>query len=290
MLPDAATLHSIHARMQAVVRAVRLPFRNQAWRGLNGNRAGTGIGSSIDFQDHRPYLPGDDPRYIDWQAYARSGHYTLKLYREEVSPSVDLVLDGSASMFLGEAKAVRTLELFYFTIASALQGGGSLRCYLVNGDSVTLLANEAILAGDLGEAGQARSAATSGGALLRVPWRTASLRVWVTDGLFPGAPALHPLVHAKGRGVLLSPWCKAEADPEWEGNLDMIDCEANTLRKQRVEPGVLLRYREAYARHFLLWQEEARRMGIAYARVPSEGEFVAAMLAEALPNGAVELA
>ena len=290
MIPDTATLNAIHARMQTVVRTVRLPFRNHAWRGLNGNRAGSGIGSSIDFQDHRPYLPGDDPRYIDWQAYARSGHYTLKLYREEVSPSVDVVLDSSASMFLTEPKAARTVELFYFSVVSALQSGGSLRCYLVNGDNVETLSNEIVLSGKLSIADDRNGGTGSSSALLRVPWRPASLRVWITDGLFPGAPALHPMVHSKGRGVLLSPWCETETNPAWDGNLDMIDCESRSLRKQRVEFATLQRYRDAYQRHFTLWQEEARRLGIAYARVPAAGRFIDAMMAEALPAGAAELA
>ena len=112
--------------------AVRLPLRNRTWRGEGGNWQGAGIGSSIDFQDHRPYLPGDDPRYIDWQAYARTGHYSMKLYREEVSPRVDVALDVSESMLFDDAKRERcagTVSLF--SAESALQAGSSLRCHAV---------------------------------------------------------------------------------------------------------------------------------------------------------------
>ncbi|MGA0333468.1 MAG: DUF58 domain-containing protein, partial [Kiritimatiellia bacterium] len=72
---------------------LRLCLGERNWQGTQGNWAGAGVGSSIDFQDHRPYLPGDDPRYIDWAAYARSGQTIMKLYREEVRPVVDLVVD-----------------------------------------------------------------------------------------------------------------------------------------------------------------------------------------------------
>ena len=75
------------------------------WSGTAGNVLGRGTGSSIDFQDHRQYVPGDDPRHINWQAYARTGHYSMKLYREEVTPRIDLVYDVSGSMFLDTAKA-----------------------------------------------------------------------------------------------------------------------------------------------------------------------------------------
>src|SRR5882724_4802165 len=76
----------------------RLPFGRRAWRGGQGNWLGAGVGSSIDFQDHRAYMPGDDPRYIHWAAYARTGQLTMKLYRAEVSPLVDVAVDVSASM------------------------------------------------------------------------------------------------------------------------------------------------------------------------------------------------
>src|ERR1700733_11860114 len=107
--PDRETVRGIHARMKGAAQRLRLPFRSRTWRGHSGNWLGAGIGSSIDFQDHRPYLPGDDPRYIDWQAYARTGNYTMKLYREEVSPLVDLVLDVTPSMFFEERKGLRAL-------------------------------------------------------------------------------------------------------------------------------------------------------------------------------------
>src|SRR5690625_6847234 len=119
----------------AAVAAGRLRLRpaGKIWHGQTGNWAGAGIGSSIDFQDHRPYVPGDDPRYINWQAFARSGHYTMKLYREEVSPQIDLLLDTSASMFFEPEKQQRAWELFFFCRDSALQSGAALRTFLSSG-------------------------------------------------------------------------------------------------------------------------------------------------------------
>src|SRR6516225_4349935 len=68
------------------------------------NRAGSVLGaragSSLEFRDHRAYEPGDDLRHVDWNAYARSDQLSVKLYREEVSPHLDVLIDGSASMTL----------------------------------------------------------------------------------------------------------------------------------------------------------------------------------------------
>jgi uncharacterized protein (DUF58 family) len=55
-------------------------------------------GVSIDFTEYRPYSPGDDPRGIDWNVYARSDRHYLKKYRGETNTEVYLVVDASASM------------------------------------------------------------------------------------------------------------------------------------------------------------------------------------------------
>src|SRR5215211_1157838 len=70
---------------------------------LAGLQMGQRAGSSLEFKDHRDYQPGDDPRRIDWNAFARSDKLIVKLFREEISPHLDIVLDGSRSMAIGES-------------------------------------------------------------------------------------------------------------------------------------------------------------------------------------------
>lgn len=270
---------------------LQLPLRTQVWRGASGNWAGAGIGSSIDFQDHRPYLPGDDPRYIDWQAYARTGHYSMKLYRDEVSPSVDLILDTSASMWTPEPKRRRTLELLSFCASSAARAGASLRCYDLADDSPKLITSE-LLRGCRADLSPVGIGDRKVPRLDQVPWRSGSLRVWISDLLFPGDPEviLNFLAQAKGRGVVLAPYSNEEADPDWLGNLEMESSEApGPIRSQRVDLGLLARYRARYDNHFDLWRSSARRLGVRFAKIPSELDFRDALHTEAVPVGAVEL-
>ena len=100
---DPAMLRECHARARGWAGLFRLPLRQRVWRGGSGDFMGRGTGSSLDFQDHRAYAPGDDPRHINWQAYARTGQYSMKLFREEVRPLIDIVLDVSPSMYYPEA-------------------------------------------------------------------------------------------------------------------------------------------------------------------------------------------
>jgi uncharacterized protein (DUF58 family) len=285
--PDDIALRGLHARMRSAAERLRLPFRSRAWRGQAGNWLGAGIGSSIDFQDHRPYLPGDDPRYIDWQAYARTGAYTMKLYREEVSPRVDVALDVSESMLFEESKQRRALELFYFSIESALQSGASLRCYFVAGKSAQFVPVEAALGRRLPQLAPEEGAP----ATARVPWRQGAMRVFISDLLFPGSPQamLTALSAAKGRGLIFAPFCSAEAAPDWDGNVEMTDCESGARRVQHVDGGLRRRYLDTYARHFELWKEHSRKHAALIARVAAEAPFEQAMQTEALRAGAVEL-
>lgn len=58
-------------------------------------------GASAIFKEHRAYRPGDDPRLIDWRAYARSDRYTIKHFEHETQLRGTLALDISMSMHWG---------------------------------------------------------------------------------------------------------------------------------------------------------------------------------------------
>jgi uncharacterized protein (DUF58 family) len=58
-------------------------------------------GASAIFKEHRAYRPGDDPRLIDWRAYARSDRYAIKHFEHETQLRGTLALDVSPSMHWG---------------------------------------------------------------------------------------------------------------------------------------------------------------------------------------------
>jgi uncharacterized protein (DUF58 family) len=59
-------------------------------------------GFSVEFVQHREYVPGDDIRHIDWKSYGRSERYTIKQYEQETNFIAHLVLDASKSMLYGD--------------------------------------------------------------------------------------------------------------------------------------------------------------------------------------------
>lgn len=64
-------------------------------------------GFSVEFAEHRPYMPGDDIRHIDWKVYAKTNRYYLKEFEEETNLKAYLLLDASASMGYGSGAVTK---------------------------------------------------------------------------------------------------------------------------------------------------------------------------------------
>lgn len=65
---------------------------------LSGMHKSPYKGFSVEFANHRAYVPGDDIRHIDWRVYAKADRFFIKEYEEETNMRVHLLLDSSASM------------------------------------------------------------------------------------------------------------------------------------------------------------------------------------------------
>lgn len=65
---------------------------------LMGERRSMRRGRSIEFADYRNYTPGDDPRRVDWNIYARLEKPFIKLFEDEQDLTVHILLDASPSM------------------------------------------------------------------------------------------------------------------------------------------------------------------------------------------------
>ncbi len=77
-------------------------------------------GFSIEFAEHREYVPGDDLRYVDWKVFGKTDKVYLKQYEEETNLVSYLLLDTSESMrYRSEGAALSKLE-YAQCIAGAL--------------------------------------------------------------------------------------------------------------------------------------------------------------------------
>ncbi len=84
---------------------------------LQGVHPSPHLGVSMDFAEHRPYMPGDDTRRIDWRLYARTDRLYVKQFEAETNADVGFLLDVSASMDYGY-RDVSKLDYARFLTAS----------------------------------------------------------------------------------------------------------------------------------------------------------------------------
>lgn len=80
----------------------------------------------MEFDEVRPYMPGDDIRSLDWRVTARTGRAHTKLFREERERPVLLAIDLRESMFFatrGTFKSVLAVKLAALLAWSANQNG-----------------------------------------------------------------------------------------------------------------------------------------------------------------------
>ena len=100
-----------------------------------GELASTVIGSGLDFADRRIYEAGDDPRFIDWKASARSQQTLVKNYFSEVSTPGCIVLDRRSSMIYGTRKRLKITQAIRVGVTLGvriLRDGNSLACLLLD--------------------------------------------------------------------------------------------------------------------------------------------------------------
>ena len=79
---------------------------------LQGERRSKRRGQGVEFSDHRPYVVGDDLRFVDWNIYGRLDQLFLKIFLQEEDLTVHVVLDFSASAAMGnppKALAIKRL-------------------------------------------------------------------------------------------------------------------------------------------------------------------------------------
>ena len=244
--------------------AFRLAMPRTPMRGRVGERLGSGTGSSLEFQDYRPYVPGDDLRHVDWAAYARSDLLAVRLYREEVAPRVDLVLDISRSMVVTEQKLRAYGEL-----------SGLLACACAStAADPRIITASAVEPHPLGRPEDIERYLTCDATLsaleeAHLPFRRRSLRIVVSDFLFPhDADALvSRLARDSALLAIVQLTLREEAEPAIEGGRRLIDVEGRGELDLVIDEAAIHDYRARFSRLRLGLSMAARRTGARFAHV-----------------------
>jgi uncharacterized protein (DUF58 family) len=107
----------VPAELRELLRTRNLSLTRPVWGNRFGRHRSARAGVGLDFRDHRAYVPGDDPRRLDWRAVARRERLVLRQTEAEDELSLSIVFDSSGGMAYGEGEAQK------IRVAWAIAGG-----------------------------------------------------------------------------------------------------------------------------------------------------------------------
>ena len=207
-----------------------------------GERRSARRGSSVEFADFRAYNPGDDLRYLDWNAFARLQRLFLKLFIEEEDLHVYMLIDASRSMDFGspphDRRASPSKLRWGQQAAAALSyialcGGDRVQAFAhsgADGASSRLFRGRGA-APELFDWLAGQGAAGETGLVQAVRWLRAAapapgLTFLISDLLTPEwETALSQLAVTKGEACVLHVLTPDEFSPGARGDLRLIDSE-----------------------------------------------------------------
>lgn len=270
---------------------------------MPGERRSKRRGRSVEFDDFRSYVAGDDLRHIDWNVYARFDRLVVKLFREEEDLALHLVVDASPSMDAGSPNKL----VFAHQLAMALAYVG-----LVNQNRLMLTitghpdgrgagmvhqlsplrgrANLRRVADALVESVRRRRSAGPGapGVDLNAAWRSIArgragrgIVVLISDCLSE-SPLTTSLNSLGGAGVggfdtyCLQVLAPGEVDPAREaaqglvGDLRLTDVETGRATEVSISPALIAKYKARMGAYIENLRLECLRRGVAHFVVPTD--------------------
>ncbi len=267
---------------------VRLQMRKRFAGTLRAERRSRRTGSSLEFADFRNYVPGDDPRRIDWSIYGRIERLVMRLYEEEEDLDVGILIDCSASMHWRPPGVTRLTKF-----ALSRQLAAALAYFALHGlDHVALWYFDSTLRAESGHyrgrpafhdvlrflraspAGGRTSLATSLERFGRSR-RRRGLAIVLSDcldisGYEQGLSALVGRHFALHVVHVMDP---AECDPAENGDLTLRDCESAEEMTVTAGPGLRRIYREEVERFRNGVRSWCARHNTGYSFIIADADF-----------------
>ena len=98
---------NLEFKTRKIVEGVRLGLHRSPYHGV-----------SVEFAEHREYVPGDDVRHLDWKIYAKRDRFFVKQYEEETNLAATFLLDVSTSMNYRSAGGLSKADYGKYLVAA----------------------------------------------------------------------------------------------------------------------------------------------------------------------------
>ncbi len=246
---------------------------------LQGERRSKRRGQSVEFADHRPYVVGDDLRFVDWNIYGRLDQLFLKLFLEEQDMTIHIAMDTSSSMRFGQPSK----DVFMKKLTAAL-GYVSL----VNNNRVTISSFADGISGQLQNMRGRNYLAQMAEFLLTTECNGVSrfesacrqlaagrigtgIMIVLSDFLFKDGfdAGLRRLLGRQYDLYVIQVLCAQELSPELTGDLKLIDVEDADVAEITVSSALLKYYKRNLTGYCNELKDFCTRRGATYVLVNS---------------------
>ncbi len=237
-----------------------------------GGKYGSKTGQSLEFVEHREYQPGDDIRHLDWSAVARSDKLAIKLFREEITPHIDLLVDLSASMDLNEAKFDALTSIIAILIKSAYNSGYTSDSWLIK--KMCQKVEPSNLPIDKWPDFKADSKNNTGKTIIDFPpkLKSGAVRILISDLFWNQEPlgVLQRLSDGAAALIVIQLVSTLDINPNIYGNMRVIDSESGEALELICDETLVSEYKANFDRHRQYWKECCTRSGAAFCFLEAE--------------------
>jgi uncharacterized protein (DUF58 family) len=234
----------------------------------------------VEFSDYRAYGVGDDLRYVDWNIYGRTDRLHVKLFVDEEDLCLHLLVDASSSMNFGQPSKLdygaRLAAALGFIGLVNLErvGVGILREQVAEGWAPVRGRNQFMALASFLAGVQAGGGTSLNGGLANYAarGREPGIAVVISDFLDPAGyeTGLRALLERRFDIHVVHLLDPGELNPEFGGDLRLIDSETGEVREVTIDGDALRAYRERLHQFLEGLEGFCRAQEIGYHRVVTD--------------------
>lgn len=235
---------------------IHLNINLRITKGLQGGRKSHAKGMSVEFSDFREYVPGDDFRRVDWNAYGRFDKLFIKVFMEEREGIFNIFLDKSASMDYGEKnKKIKALQIVGALSYIALNNLDRVNVNILEEDSLYEIkggTGKKVFQNILKELEniEFNGKTKLSEAITKRKINSKGVSIIVSDflcndGIESLEKALKYLAYKKQEIILIQVLCEEEINPKIEEEVTLLDKETKEEIKLNLNYKVIEEYKKA---------------------------------------------
>lgn len=238
-----------------------------------GTKFGHNTGNSLEYLDHRQYQPGDDIRHIDWNAMARSDKVTVKLYREEITPHLDLLIDLSSSMGLeNSSKGEALWEMTSLLKTASMNGSYTTSSWILKDRCQKVLPPNLPITKWPNSNFDFKG--NSGESLVSFPpkLKPKGVRILISDLFWDEEPTriLQTLSEQASTLIIIHLLSRKDIEPDIEGNVRLLDSETGETIEFMASKKIINEYKASLERHIDYWKSCCNKFGAVYSMCLAE--------------------